>query len=196
VRYRLFAQRPITSSARIMNEQPSHYSLAFSYLLIPVITGILVTGTTSDRIDIHDFMEAGKYTNADNIAIINAEASLPIYAASQAHSSTYDPAARRDAVVINEFTTGAPVTTTPDDHDTWHIHIASLTNRDEADRIVQYAGENGIAAIQNTVVVNGVQFRRVSVIDTHSYGEAKRHADRIKDQLGLKDAWISKASKE
>ncbi|MBT8117096.1 MAG: hypothetical protein KJO66_04645, partial [Gammaproteobacteria bacterium] len=61
-----------------MNEQPSHYSLVFSYLLIPVITGILIARADSDTIDTHDYMEAGKYTNADSIALINAEASLPI----------------------------------------------------------------------------------------------------------------------
>ena len=165
-----------------MNERPSHYSLAFSYLLIPVIAGILIARAGSDRVDMHDFMSAGKYSNVESIALINAEASLPIYATSETHSNADDPA------------TVAPATTTPAKHDPWHIHIASLTDRDEADRIIQYARENGITAIQNPVVVNGVQFWRVSVIDTQSYGEAERHADRIRKQLGLNDAWISKSS--
>lgn len=179
-----------------MNEQPSPYNLAFSYLLIPVIAGILVAGTGSDRIDTHIPPGAEKNTIADSIAIINAEASLPVYAAREARGNANELVAERarDITTMESPAAGQAAATLSADHDTWHIHIASLTNRNEADRIVQRARENGIAATQTVVVVNGTRFWRVSVKDPHSYGEAKRHADRIRDQLGLKDVWLSRES--
>ena len=70
-----------------MNEQPSIPKLIFSYLLIIIITGVLVIMDGVDKTFAHNSMDANEHAIVDSIAIINAEANLPIYAVTDEHSN-------------------------------------------------------------------------------------------------------------
>ena len=78
--------------------------------------------------------------------------------------------------------------------DNWDINIASYTSRDKANRLVEHARQKGIDATQTYVAVNGRRFWRVSVKGFLSSDKAKSYATLLKDQLGLKEVWISKES--
>lgn len=179
-----------------MNEQPSYYNLAFSYLLLFAITGILVARIGSGGIQTRDLADTDKQSMADSIAIINAEARLPIYAARNKHSNANDPAAELplDPATTDPVISRRPATELHGDRDIWHINIASLTDRDEADRIVQHARIIGIDATQAYVVVDGKRYWRVYAKFGLSLHEAHSYATQVKQRLGLNEVWISKAA--
>jgi cell division septation protein DedD len=93
-----------------MNEQPSISKIIFSYLLIVMITGVLITvdGETFS----HNSMNTNEYAIVDSIAIINAEANLPIYAVPEEHTNIKSLSVERmqaqatiDSAVIEEHPT-------------------------------------------------------------------------------------------
>ena len=80
------------------------------------------------------------------------------------------------------------------DKGSWCINIASLTNRDKANKFIEYAKTKGIDAKQAHVTVKGKNYWRVSVKGFLTLDEAESYAILVKDRLGLKEVWVSKES--
>jgi cell division septation protein DedD len=179
-----------------MNKQPSTSKIIFSYLLIIAITGVVITMDGAGKTFARSSMGVNEYAILDSIAIINAEAHLPIYAVPEKHSNAKSLLVERtqeqatiESAVIEEHPAGKH-----DYKDNWDINIASYTTRDKANRLVEHAREKGIDATQKYVSVNGRKFWRVSVKGFLSPDRAKSYATLLKGQLGLKEVWISKES--
>jgi hypothetical protein len=179
-----------------VNKQPSIYKIIFSYLLIVIITGVVITMDGIGKTFAHNSMGVNEHALVDSIAIINAEARLPIYDAPEDHSNAKSPSVERmqkqatiESTVIEEHPAAK--------HgykDNWDINNASYTTRGEANRLVEHARQKGIDATQKYVAVNGRKFWRVSVKGFLSPDKAKSYATLLKGQLGLKEVWISKES--
>ena len=179
-----------------MNDQSSISNIILSYLLIIIITVVVITMNGVDEALARKSIDVNEYAIVDSIAIINAEARLPIYAAPEDHSNAKSPSVERmqkqsiiESAVIEEHPAAK--------HgykDSWDINIASYTTRGEATGLVEHARQKGIDATQTYVAVNGRRFWRVSVKGFLSSDKAKSYATLLKDQLGLKEVWISKES--
>lgn len=179
-----------------MNKQPSIYKIIFSYLLIVIITGVVITMDGAGKTFARNSMDVNGYALVDSIAIINAEARLPIYAVPEEHSNAGNYSVERtqvqatiDLAIIEEHPA-----VKHDYKDNWDINIASYTTRREANRLVEHARQKGIEATQKYVAVNGRKFWRVSVKGFPSPDKAKSYVTLLKDRLGLKEVWISKES--
>ena len=92
-----------------MNEKPSIPKIIFSYLLIVIITGVLITMDGTGKTFARNSMDANEYAVVDSIAIINAEANLPIYDVPEEHSNVKSLSVERtreqvtiDPVIIEE----------------------------------------------------------------------------------------------
>ena len=179
-----------------MNEQSSVSNIILSYLLIIIITGVVITMDGADKAFARKSIDVNEYAIVDSIAIINAEADLPIYAVPKEHSNAKSHSVERtqeqasiESAVIEEHPAAKH-----DYKDNWDINIASYTTRGEANRLVEHARQKGIDATQKYVAVNGRKFWRVSVKGFLSPDKAKSYATLLKGQLGLKEVWISKES--
>lgn len=178
-----------------MNKNPSPCNVVFSYLLILVIPGLAMLGG-ADRTVAHDPVYTDRKALEDTLAAINAEANLPIYSTPLEPALLTAPAAGGpQAAAAIHSVAGAQVPAKKSDvSSAWHIHLASLSARDEADRLVEHARAKGIDATQEHVEVNGKRYWRVLVKGFQSRDEAKSHAMLLKDKLGLRDFWISRES--
>ena len=181
-----------------MNDQPSLSSILFPYLLIPAAIGLAIALNATNNSYPAPSVTANGKALADNLAIINAEAALPIYDLPEKHDKAASRAAHGTLVPGTSATAAAALQTANpvagNTQVTWHLNIASLTNPDQANRIVLQASEQGIEAAKEYVTVNGKGYWRVFVNGFESKHEAASHAALIKERLGLKEFWISKAS--
>lgn len=75
---------------------------------------------------------------------------------------------------------------------TWVITLASLPDKVAADRFLADMQSQGISAEQNPATVNGRQYWRMQVTGFDTVEDARAHADRLKDRLGLRDIWVSR----
>jgi cell division septation protein DedD len=74
----------------------------------------------------------------------------------------------------------------------WVINLASLPQKNKAERFVEKARSKGIDAELSQVTVRGKEYWRAHVSGFATAAEANIKANEIKEKLGLKDAWIAK----
>lgn len=73
------------------------------------------------------------------------------------------------------------------------VNLASLTNKDKAEKVVEQLQDTGLFPFIQPLVVKGRQIYRLSVNGFSSREEAELFIQRAGEQYGLKDGWISQS---
>jgi len=181
-----------------MMTEPSYssYSVIFSSLLVLTSIAQAYSINTTDMMAASD--SGSTYTTAtttDKVSTDNVN-ELRVSDYQEAQAIDVHPAAEQIHVteVIGTSASSAPQVSKREATETWSINIASLENKDLANRFVSRAREKGIDATQKPVLVEGRKYWRVSVKGFTSPAEAKSHASQVKSLLGLNEVWIGKDS--
>lgn len=78
----------------------------------------------------------------------------------------------------------------PDKRGRWVINLASIQDKDAANRFAENAKTRGIAVEQSSVTFKGRKFWRIQIAGFSSAEDARVFADHAKQKLGLKDTWV------
>jgi cell division septation protein DedD len=181
-----------------MMTEPSYSSnsVIVSFLLV------LTSFAHAYSIDATDMMAASDSGSTYTTATTNGKMAtenvkeLRVSVNQEAQAIDVHPAAEETHVTeaIGTSASSAPQVTKREGNDIWSINIASLGNKDTANRFVIRARKKGIDATQKPVWVEGRKYWRVSVKGFASPAEARSHASQVKSQLGLNEVWIGKDS--
>jgi hypothetical protein len=74
----------------------------------------------------------------------------------------------------------------------WVINLASIQDKDAADRFAARAKSKGITVEQNNVIFKGRKFWRIQVTGFLTSNEANAYAASTRKKLGLKETWVMK----
>ena len=192
-----------------MNNKSKFYAITLSYLLIPTITVVVITMGDYRKAFSHNIIDTSvldmsRHEILASVAELNAEANLPIYDTPEVRNNINKLAVYNTQPQVTDYSslsvsgTYKPKSSYKSndgiDKGSWCINIASLANRDKANKYVEYAKIKGIDAKQAQVTVKGRKYWRVSVKGFLTLDEAESYAIFAKDRLGLKEVWVSKES--
>lgn len=97
-------------------------------------------------------------------------------------------------VATNKITPTAPgiqAQKTITNNGPWVINLASFLNKADAENFIENAESRGVTAGLYQVTVNGKYYWRVRVSGFATAAEAKTKTSLIKEELGLKDVWVT-----
>jgi len=74
----------------------------------------------------------------------------------------------------------------------WVINLASIQDKEAADRFAARARSRGITVEQNSMTFKGKEFWRIQITGFLTANDARTYAASAKEKLGLKETWVMK----